>query len=59
MIHDSGGEDQMNQSKLQEIKKEITMIEYDIEENEKKRLVQEENNKYEQKLQLGTKLTYG
>mmetsp|Transcript_30173 Transcript_30173/g.46101 ORF Transcript_30173/g.46101 Transcript_30173/m.46101 type:complete len:289 (-) Transcript_30173:1943-2809(-) len=47
MIQDSGGEDQMNQSKLQDIKRSIQTIEIDITENARKRQIQDENNKYE------------
>jgi hypothetical protein len=58
-IEDNGGEDQVNQKVLQDMKIEIDRLEKEIEVNNIKKIEQDENNTYEQKLQVGKKLTYG
>ena len=44
---------------LTSIKKEIEVAVDDIKKNEERRLIQEENNAYNQNYRHGTKLTYG
>jgi hypothetical protein len=44
----------MNQLKL-----ELELIQKDIDKNQQRQSVEQENNEYEQKFNLGSKLTYG
>ena len=41
------------------MKKEIERIVKDLEENKKRKQIQDENNRYEQRYRRGNKLTYG
>jgi hypothetical protein len=41
------------------MRNETEQVDRDIEENTMNKVIQEENNKYEQKLKLGSKITYG
>jgi hypothetical protein len=58
-IEEVGGEDNVNQKVLQDLKIEIDRLDKEIEENDIKKIEQDDNNKYEQQLQVGKKLTYG
>jgi hypothetical protein len=44
---------------LKSLKYELELISKDIEVNKKNKKIQDENNEYEQKYQIGNKLTYG
>lgn len=57
MVKEKGSE--MNFEQQAQMKKEIERIVKDLEENNKRKKIQDENNRYEQKYRRGNKLTYG
>ena len=59
LIQEKGGEEKVSQSTLLEIKKELEVLDQDLAKVAVLKANQEENNKYNQKLQLGQKITYG
>lgn len=59
MIADSGGEGNLDHSLLASINDELRKVIIQIEENEQLKVIQDENNNYEQKFRSGNKLTYG
>lgn len=58
LVQESGREGP-NPAQQDAIKKEIDLIAKDLEETVKKRSIQDENNRYEQRYREGNRLTYG